>query len=185
MPAKDDSDKTGSTAETDGSPASVDSVVRRRRLWLYALASLALLAVLSVAVVQIFAADDDPVAQREQAASAAQPTIVERFKLTAARGQKGRGIAELVRLGSGEQSLRILAIDLKPSGADEVYQAVLSGGKSQPKLLGSVVVADPGTFIGRAKIDATQLHTFRRIELRRVAEDGSLDELVVRGAIPR
>lgn len=159
--------------------------MRRRRRWLYALSLLALATVVTVAATRMLTADEDPIVARERAVEAQRSTVVERVKLTAAKGERGRGIGELVRTGRGEQRLRILAIGLRRARGDELYQALLAGRTGEPKLLGSVVVGEDETFVGQAKVKAEEFHGFGRIEIRRVVEDGSVDELVLRGRIPR
>ena len=166
---------------TDSTQLDRDAIKRRRR-WLYGFAALALLAVCAFAATQLFGGDDAKDADKNQPKP---PVIVERFELKPAKGQKGRGLAELVRRETGD-GLRVLAANLKPNLDNEVYQLLLAGGGQEPKLLGNEVVGPQKTFVGEAKISADVLHQYRRIELRRVGRGNPpVTELVLRGSIPR
>lgn len=176
-----DLDDKLTTPSDEKSTSSVPNV-RRRRLFLYAFALIAL-AVISVFAVRTLTADDkpDPAAKRPQVE---RPLIVERFRLTAAKGQIGRGLGELVRRKAGD-GLRVLAIDLAPSKGEDFYQLLLSKG-DDTRVLGNQVVDDQKTFVGEAKITSAELRKFDRIELRRVTP-GSPPEskLVLRGKISK
>lgn len=156
--------------------------LRRRRLLLYAFALLAL-ALIAFFAVRTLTSDDkpDPAATKPQLE---RPLIVERFKLTAAKGQKGRGLGELVRRTKGD-GLRVLAIELTPSRGEQFYQLLLADGKDT-RVLGNQVVGDEKTFVGEAKITSKELREFKRIELRRVTPGTPPEsELVLRGKISR
>lgn len=167
---------------TDETPGNAAPNLRRRRLLLYAFALLAL-ALIAFFAVRTLTSDDKP----DSAASKPQlerPLIVERFKLTAAKGQKGRGLGELVRRSKGD-GLRVLAIDLTPSRGEQFYQLLLSDGKDT-RVLGNQVVGDEKTFVGEARITSKELREFKRIELRRVTPGSPPEsELVLRGKISR
>lgn len=166
----------------DEKPAAATPNLRRRRMLLYAFALIAL-ALTAFFAVRTLTADDksDSTASKPQIE---RPLIVERFKLTAAKGQKGRGLGELVRRKQGD-GLRVLAIELAPSRGEQFYQLLLSDG-DDTRVLGNQVVGDEKTFIGEAKITSKQLREFKRIELRRVTPGSPPEsELVLRGKISR
>lgn len=167
---------------TGGSVNSTpDRTIRRRRLLLYGFCVLALAAIGVLAYLTFFSSDDETAKPPQRMAP---PLIVERFKLTATSGEKGRGLGELVRRESGD-GFRVLAIDLKPSGKEQFYQLLLSSGEST-RVLGNQIVGDEGTFVGEAKLSGAELRKFRRIELRRVTEGTPpQSDLVLRGRIPR
>lgn len=149
-------------------------------LYVFALIALALIAFFAV---RTLTADDepDPAASRPQLE---RPLIVERFKLTAANGQKGRGLGELVRRKRGD-GLRVLAVGLTPSRGEQFYQLLLADGK-ETRVLGNQIVGDEKTFVGEAKITSKELREFKRIELRRVTPGTPPEsELVLRGKISR
>lgn len=176
-----ESDDKSVPQEVEKPPSSTPNV-RRRRLLLYAFALIAL-AVISVFAVRTLTGDEktDPAAKRPQLE---RPLIVERFKLTAAKGQKGRGLGELVRRKTGD-GLRVLAIELTPSRGEEFYQLLLADGE-KTRVLGNQVVDDQKTFVGEAKLTSVELRKFRRIELRRVTPGTPPEsELVLRGKISR
>lgn len=177
------SDPTDKSVEPGGEKRPSPSPnVRRRRLLLYAFA-LAALAVISIFAFRTLTGDDevDPAAKRPQIE---RPLIVERFKLTAAKGQKGRGLGELVRRKSGD-GLRVLAIDLAQSRGEQFYQLLLADG-DKTRVLGNQVVGEENTFVGEAKITSAELREFARIELRRVTPGSPPEsELVLRGKISR
>lgn len=167
---------------SDEKPGSAAPNLRRRRLLLYGFALLAL-ALIAFFAVRTLTGDEkpDPAASKPQLE---RPLIVERFKLTAAKGQKGRGIGELVRRDKGD-GLRVLAIELTPSRGEQFYQLLLADGKDT-RVLGNQVVGDEKTFVGEAKITSKELREFKRIELRRVTPGSPPEsELVLRGKISR
>jgi hypothetical protein len=156
--------------------------IRRRRRWLYAFAMLAVLAIgVAVALSLLNDSDKKDAAKR---AGAPPPVVLERFELRPVGSQRGRGLGELVRRPKND-GLRVLAVGIRPTLETEVYQLVLAGGRSRPKLLGNEKVDENKTFIGEAKITANDLHSYSRIELRRVTQgDPPVDKLVLRGKIP-
>lgn len=168
--------------EVEQDPGAKAPNVRRRRLLLYAFALIALL-LIAVFAVRTLTADEkpDPAAARPQME---RPLIVERFKLTATQGQKGRGLGELVRRKTGD-GLRVLAIELTPSRGEQFYQLLLSDG-DKTRVLGNQVVGDEKTFVGEAKITSKELREYKRIELRRVTPGTPPEsDLVLRGKISR
>jgi hypothetical protein len=156
--------------------------IKKRRRILYGAALLALALIAAFAVITLTGGEDkEPTAAPELE----RPVIVERIALRATKGEKGRGIAELIKRADTER-LRVLAVDLERSREGQVYQLLLAGGKPEPKLLGNVVVGEDKTFVGEAAVTGEELHSYRRIEIRRVTEaNPPIDELVLRGAIPR
>lgn len=158
-------------------------IVRRRRRWLYAFTLLGFMAILAVAGVRLI---DETGDGREHAGGAAQRSLVlERFELIPPARGRARGLVELVRRGDAT-SIRMIAVRLKQSIADEVYQVVLTRRRGADKVLGGRPVGAQGTFIARADVSAEELHRYRAIEMRRV---GSVDDgrgrLVLRAVIPR
>ncbi|MGH2906615.1 MAG: hypothetical protein ACRDKI_07575 [Solirubrobacterales bacterium] len=155
--------------------------VKRRRRILYGFAIAVVVAIGGVALFSLLNRDDS----NKKNQVAAPPLILERFVLLPAPGQSGRGLAELVKRDKND-GLRVLAVKLEPSLDEEVYQLLLVGGHSKPKLLGNEVVGPNGGFIGEAKISPETLHSYRRIELRRVGQGNPPpNKLVLRAAIPR
>lgn len=162
-------------------PPPPDATIRRRRLLLYGFSLVALIAIAVLAYLTFFSSDDETAKQPQRMSP---PLIVERFKLTAAAGEEGRGLGELVRRETGD-GFRVLAIDLKPSGKEQFYQLLLSAGE-KTRVLGNQVIGDEGTFVGEAELSGSELREFRRIELRRVTEGTPpQSDLVLRGRIPR
>jgi hypothetical protein len=163
-------------------PEAVDrAAIRRRRRWLYAFAGSAVVAICAFAAMQLLSNDPKKEAAKK---AATPPVIVERFQLKAVGGQSGHGLAELVRRPAGD-GLRVLAGGLRPVLDGEVYQLLLAGGQSEPKLLGNELVGQTKTFVGEAKVDAAELHKYKRIELRRVGRGNPPpNKLVLRGTIP-
>lgn len=156
--------------------------IRRRRRVLYAAALLALALVAAFALVTLTGGDED---EPKQTPRMERPVILERIALTATKGEKGRGLAELISR-SGEERLRVLAVELERSREGQAYQLLLAGGEKEPKLLGNVVVGEDKTLVGEAEVSGDELHSYKRIEIRRVTEASPpIDELVLRGAIPR
>lgn len=165
-----------------GSDRTVD--IKRRRRLLFVYGALAVAVVVSVAVVQMLGSSKDEKKRASAVSEPTRPVIVERFKLKPASGERGHGLAELVRK-DGVSNLRVLAVGLKPSLVSESYQLVLAGGRGDPTPLGNQTVGQKGTFLGQAKISVDAVHEFRRIELRRITEGTPYDDrLVLRGAIP-
>lgn len=164
--------------------ADADARLRRRR-WLYAFTGLGIAAVTAVAVVQLIKSNDDERARELLTEKPASSIVLERFELKAPKGGRAQGLVELVRK-DGKTGLRMIAVRLKPSVADEVYQVSLVGGAQEDRLLGGEVVGGKGTFVARADVGADELHKFTAIEMRRVgsATTGS-GKLVLRGRIPR
>lgn len=161
---------------------SSSSDIKRRRRILYIAALFALLLIGAFAAATLIGGDDDEPPKRQ---TLERPVIVERIALRAKRGEKGRGIAELIDR-QGSERLRVLAVELQRSRQGQVYQLLLAGGKPEPKLLGNVVVGEDKTFVGEARVSGEELHSYRRVEIRRVTEASPpIDELVLRGAIPR
>lgn len=161
---------------------SANPDIRRRRRILYAAATLALLLIAVFALLTLTGGDDD---EPKKAQRMERPVILERIPLRAKKGEKGRGLAELIDR-SGNERLRVLAVELERSLDGQVYQLLLAGGSKEPRLLGNVVVGDDKTLVGEAPVSGDELHSFRRIEIRRVTEaNPPIDELVLRGAIPR
>jgi hypothetical protein len=176
------STEIGADQESADSSRVDRDAIRRRRRWLYAFTALALIAVCAFGAMQLLQGDPAKEAEKKRMKP---PVIVERFELNPVRGQSGRGLAELVRRESGD-GLRVLAANLKPNLDNEVYQLLLAGGQSEPKLLGNEVVGQQKTFVGEAKVSAAELHQYRRIELRRVGRGNPpVTKLVLRGSIPR
>lgn len=158
-----------------------ERTIKRRRLLLYGFSIVALGAIGVLAYLTFFSSDDE---QARAPQRMSPPLIVERFKLTAASGEKGRGLGELVRRETGD-GFRVLAIDLKPSGKEQFYQLLLSDGE-KTRVLGNQIVGDERTFVGEAKLSGSELREYKRIELRRVTEGTPpQSELVLRGRIPR
>ncbi|MBI4898812.1 MAG: hypothetical protein HY827_10665 [Actinobacteria bacterium] len=167
-------------------PAESDADARRRRRrWLYAFASLGIAAVSAVAVVQLVKGNDSDHARDLLATKPTSSVVLERFELKAPNGGRAQGLVELIRKDD-KTSLRMIAVRLKPSVTDEVYQVSLTGGDEDERLLGGEVVGGKGTFIARADINSEELHKYSRIEMRRVGSTtvGS-GKLVLRSRIPR
>lgn len=156
--------------------------VRRRRLLLYGFALLALALIVAFSATTLIGSDDEDKPEASQRMK--PPLIVERFRLTAAKGEKGRGLGELVRR-ENRDGLRVLAVSLRPSGRQQVYQLLLSSNDDS-RVLGNQVVGEEGTFIGEARITSAELRKFERIELRRVTEGSPpQSDLVLRGRIAK
>lgn len=157
------------------------STIKRRRLLLYGFSIVAVIAIAVLAYLTFFESNEDNATPPTRMSP---PLIVERFKLTATAGEKGRGLGELVRREKRD-GFRVLAIDLKPSGKEQFYQLLLSDG-GNTRVLGNQIVGDEGTFVGEAELSGAELRKFRRIELRRVTEGTPpQSDLVLRGRIPR
>lgn len=153
--------------------------IRRRRLILYAAASLALAAVIVAGVLTLSGGTKKPAAKPKLKA----PVIVERIPLKPVDGSSARGLGELVRR-EDKDGFRVLAVQLKPSSGDnQAYQLVLTGGEPE-KLLGTEVVGKDGAFVGESPVSATELHSFKRVELRRVTRKPETAKTVLRGKIP-
>lgn len=152
--------------------------IRRRRLILYAAASVGLAAVIVAGVLTLSGGTKKPTAKPKLKA----PVIVERIPLKPVDGSSARGLGELVRRES-KDGFRVLAVQLKPSGDNQAYQLVLTGGEPE-KLLGTEVVGKDGAFVGEAPVSAGELHSFKRVELRRVSRDPETAKTVLRGKIP-
>lgn len=160
---------------------TTNNEIRRRRRILYLAALLALALIAAFAVITLTGGKD---ADPKQAPRMERPVILERIALRATRGEEGRGLAELISR-SGEERLRVLAVELERSREGQAYQLLLAGGK-ESKLLGNVVVGEDKTLVGEAEVSGDELHSYKRIEIRRVTEASPpIDELVLRGAIPR
>lgn len=153
--------------------------IRRRRLILYAAASVGLAAVIVVGVLTLAGGTEKPAAKPKLKA----PVIVERIPLRPVNNSGARGLGELVRREKGD-GFRVLAVQLKPSGDDEAYQLVLTGG-SPEKLLGTEIVGDDGAFVGESPVSADELHSFKRVELRKVTRSPESATTVLRGSIPK
>jgi hypothetical protein len=158
-----------------------DPDIRRRRLVLYACASIALLVIAGFAARSLFQGDDKP----KDAPKVIAPVIIERIELKPVRGASGRGLAEVLRRGQAE-SVRVLAAELKPSTDKQIYQLVLAGGAGEDKLLGNSVVGAERIFVGEARLPVETLNQYRRIELRLITNGAPPSEkTVLRGKIPR
>ena len=158
--------------------------VRKRRRWLIAFSLLACLAVTSVATVRAIKTNDREKARAMVTKEVKASLVLERFELSAPNGGRAQGLVELVRREE-KTSLRMIAVRLKPSIADEIYQVSLTGGSGESKLLGGEPAGAKGTFLARAEISADELHQFRRIEVRRVGSNTSgQGKLVLRARIP-
>lgn len=176
------SSETETQPKVEQSPAPDRAAIKRRRRWLYASAGLALIAVCAFAAIQLFSGGSKKSADRPEVKP---PVIVERFEMKAVRGQRGHGLAELVRRPTND-GLRVLAVKLRPNLDEEVYQLLLTGSGNKDKLLGSEIVGQQKTFVGEARISANELHKYTRIELRRVGRGNPpVSKLVLRGSIPR
>ncbi len=168
------------------SAASEDSAsppnVRRRRLFLYGFGLLALALIVAFSATTLI--DSDDADKTESATRLKPPLIVERFRLTATKGEKGRGLGELVRR-EDRDGLRVIAVGLEPSAEQQAYQLLLAGGRDS-RVLGNQVIGEEGTFIGEARITSAELREFDRIELRRVTEGSPpQSDLVLRGRIAK
>jgi hypothetical protein len=163
--------------------ADRDLHLRRRRRILYAFAGLALAIVVSVGLVDVLKSSDKAKKAKSKA-TPAQTVTVARLPLMPVRSASGRGVVALTRR-AGVGYLRVLAVDLKPCLADEVYQLLLTGGGEKPKLLGNEVVDRNRTFVGQAKIEFSEVSKYRRIELHRVRQgDPPIDRTILRGKLP-
>jgi hypothetical protein len=161
------------------------AAIRRRRRWLMAFALLGLAAIVSVAAVRMFGSTDGEQARLAAESSAPSSVVLERFELMPPSGGRARGLAELVRRGTAT-SLRMIAVQLKPSLAGEVYQVSLVGGPGGDKLLGGEIVGGKGTFLARAVVSSELLHRYRRIEMRRIGTGASgAGKLVLGADVPR
>lgn len=150
-----------------------------------AFALLGLAAIVSVAVVRLFAKSDGNQVRVAADKNSTATVVLERFEMKPPPGGRASGLAELVRNG-GATSLRMIAVRLKPSVSDEVYQVSLTGGGGGDKLLGGEVVGGKGTFLARAAVGSELLHRYRRIEMRRVGSATSgQGRLVLSAEIPR
>lgn len=158
--------------------------VRRRRRWLLAFALLACVAVASVATVRAIKTNDREKARALVTKEVKSSVVLERFELSAPSGGRAQGLVELVRR-EDKTSLRMIAVRLRPSIADELYQVSLTGGSDEDKLLGGETVDSKGTFLARAEISVDELHKYRRFEVRRVGSNTSgKGKLVLRARIP-
>src|SRR5262245_40625176 len=119
------------------------NAIRRRRRVLYAVSALALVAVAVVAVLQLAGSDEK---KNTGPKPLAPPVILERILMRPVDGGSSRGLAELVRHDSRD-GLRVLAVGLRRSVGDEIYQLLLTGGRSQPKVLGNQKVGEEKTFV--------------------------------------
>ncbi|MGB1582725.1 MAG: hypothetical protein ACPHCI_02935 [Solirubrobacterales bacterium] len=162
--------------------SSRSSNIRRRRLLLYGFGVLALGLIVAFAATTLIDADDS--GKSESTKRLKPPLIVERFRLTATKGEKGRGLGELVRR-EDRDGLRVIAVGLEPSAKQQAYQLLLAGGRDS-RVLGNQVIGEEGTFIGEARITSAELREFDRIELRRVTEGSPpQSDLVLRGRIAK
>lgn len=159
-------------------PQRRDPAIARRRRILYAATLMALIAIAAVAIVGLL---DQP-KPRKPRRPPVTPVILARVELKPVRRASGSGIAEILRRGD-QQSLRVLATGLRPSGRDRIYQLVLAGG-SADRLLGSAVVGAPRIFVGESKLELKELQRHRFIELR-LSSSADQSETVLRGRIPR
>jgi hypothetical protein len=159
------------------------AAIKRRRRWLFLFAGLALIAVAGFAALQLFGKDNKNKDATTNGVPA--PLILERFDLKPVGGQSGRGLAELVHRPGGD-GLRVLAAKLRPTLDGQVYQLLLSGGTSPPKLLGNEKVNSNKTFVGEAKVSAEELHKYTSIVLNRVTTGSPpISRGVLKGSIPR
>ncbi|MBJ7457655.1 MAG: hypothetical protein JHD02_00560 [Thermoleophilaceae bacterium] len=158
-----------------------DPSVRKRRLVLYSAAGLAILLVAAFAGRTLLAGDDKPAPPPKVVA----PVIVERIQMKPVGGSRARGLAEVLRRGNDE-SVRVLAAQLKPSAENQVYRLLLTGGPPEDKLLGNSAVGTERIFVGEAKVTVDELHSYKRIEIRAVTNGAPPSEkTVLRGKIPR
>ncbi len=180
-----DEESTGLNPETaERADAVSPTALRRRRLWLYALVLLGLVAVAAVTLTQIKQSNDRERAQDLLTSKPSTSVVLERFELRSPAGVKAQGLVELVRR-QGKTSLRMIAVRLRPSVTDEVYQVSLAGGAGDDRLLGGQAVGRKGTFLARADVSSEELHRFKTIEIRRVGSNTSgKGKLVLRANIP-
>jgi hypothetical protein len=161
--------------ETSRNPA----VARRRRI-LYGAAAIVLIAAVAFAVFPLI----KPQKRAKATNPAVRPLIVARIKLRPVGSGRQSGLAEILRRRDS-QSLRVMAVALRPNKEDEAYQLVLAGGADE-QLLGTEVVGRQRIFVGETKVTAGDLQRHRRIELRRVTRGpGAKATLVLRGRLPR
>lgn len=161
------------------------AAIRRRRRWLTAFVLLGLAAIVSIGAARLFGTTNGEQTRAAADNKAPASVVLERFELKPPSGGRARGLVELVRHG-GVTSLRMIAVRLKPSLADDVYQVSLAGGGRGDKLLGGEVVGGKGTFLARAAVTSELLHRYRRIEMRLVGSATSGEgRLVLRAEIPR
>lgn len=163
---------------TDDPPR--DPHLARRRYVLYGASSIALLLILALAVVPRLQTNSAP----KPKMAPTKPVILARVDLKAVGTGRQSGLAEILRRGR-EQSLRFLAVGLRPNRRGEAYQLVLAGGSGE-RLLGTAVVGRQRVFVGEAKVGINEIERHRRVELRRVTRGpDARATLVLRGRLPR